>query len=206
MRSRAGAAGRLVWSGCCASASRSNGATCRSRERRGRCMSPSRRAVSSASTRAASRWRTRPRFAGPATLRNGTTRDRRCLNRCTSTWPGAAWGFSAGTIVDAILIRAPIPGARPGRWLDEERRQGARPGDASVQQGQPVMFRDEGTYRRGQPKVRNNPGRRWSRHTHRTPPSPLPWTFPSREPRKPINSVLRRFVTYSVTRSLCDNR
>lgn len=48
------------------------------------------RVISWASTWAPSRCRIRPRTAIPATFRNGTSWDPRCLNRCTSAWPGAA--------------------------------------------------------------------------------------------------------------------
>ena len=44
-----------------------------------------------------------------------------------------------GTIVDATIIAAP-PSTK-------NKKQGARPGDAPDQEGQPVAFRDEGAYR-----------------------------------------------------------
>src|SRR5438309_544846 len=49
-----------------------------------------------------------------------------------------------GTIVDATIIAAP---RRPA--LDQEQKQGPRPGDAPDQEGQPVALRDEGAYRGG---------------------------------------------------------
>ena len=51
--------------------------------------------------------------------------------------------IATGTIVDATIISAPV--------FDQERRQGARSRDASDQEGQPVVFRHEGAYRRRQP-------------------------------------------------------
>ncbi len=47
-----------------------------------------------------------------------------------------------GTIVDATIIHAPT--------FDEELQRRARPGDASDQEGQPVVLRRQGAHRRGQ--------------------------------------------------------
>jgi IS5 family transposase len=51
-----------------------------------------------------------------------------------------------GTIVDATIISAPSS--------TKNRHQGAGSGDASDQEGEPVVFRDEGAYWRGQPDER----------------------------------------------------
>lgn len=56
---------------------------------------------------------------------------------------------SRGTIVDASIIAPP---------LDQEQGQGARPGHAPDEEGQPVVLRHEGAHWRGQPQQADSRG------------------------------------------------
>ena len=142
-RSPAMAGRRLGWSGCCASTSCSNGSTCRTRRSKRRCtirrrcgafvgIDLGREPVPDETTMCRFRHLLEAHDLG-----------RRLFEEVQRHLAEKGLKIATGTIVDATIISAPV--------LDQERRQGARSRDASDQEGQPVVLRHEGAYRRRQP-------------------------------------------------------